>query len=296
LPDTFWTPWHAVLYSGLFACGAFLVGTRLVEVRSGRRLLDDGYALSLAGVALGGIGGIADAIWHTLFGIEFDLDAAVSPSHLLIAAGIVLVVSGPARVAWRRGAGFGLPATLSLFYALSMLTLILDYAIPFAMVVGRDASAASADVARAAQSEALFAFIVYGALVAGAALLAAHARAPAWSIAAVIGGNAAVMTLPNAPLLGDLAPTLVAVAIAAALLVGVAALWLRPAPERPRALVALAWLVPAIVETEYVVAVATSVPSTWTVTFWCGLVAVGSAAGLLIGAVTAAQRRAAPGA
>src|SRR5919202_3533749 len=43
LPDTFWTPWHAVLYSGLFACGAFLVATRVAGARAGRPVLDRGY-------------------------------------------------------------------------------------------------------------------------------------------------------------------------------------------------------------------------------------------------------------
>src|SRR5919199_3470854 len=66
LPDTFWTPWHAVLYSGLFACGALVIGLRVLEARSARRFLDDGYALSLLGVVIGGAAGIADAIWHTL--------------------------------------------------------------------------------------------------------------------------------------------------------------------------------------------------------------------------------------
>ena len=278
LPDTFWTPWHAVLYSGLFACGAFLVGARLVEARSGRRLLDDGYALSLLGVAVGGIGGITDAIWHTLFGIEFDLDAAVSPSHLIIAAAIVLVVSGPARAAWRRGAGFGVAATLSLLYALSMLTVILDYANPFAMVVGAD------------QGLALFAFTAYGALLAGATLLAVRGGASGWAIGAIAGGNAAVMTLPNAPLLGALAPVLLAVALVGGVLIAVASTWLRQTVARPSALLVLAALVPAILEAGYVIAVASARPASWTVTFWCGLVAVGALAGLLVGALVVANR------
>jgi hypothetical protein len=290
LPDTFWTPWHGVLYSGLLACGAFLVGMRVLEARTGERLLEDGYAISLLGVAIGGIGGLADAVWHTLFGIEFDLDAAVSPSHLLVAAGIVLVVSGPARAAWRRGRGFGIAASLSLLYALSMLTLILDYADPFAMVIGSPRGT-SADLIRLQQTEALFAFMTYAALLAGATLLAARAAAPAWAYAVIAGGNAAAMLGPNAPLLGDLAPLLLAVAGAGAVLISVAALWLRPARERPRSVLAMAALVPALMEAEYVVAVASLGPTAWSPTFWCGLVAVGAMTGLLIGALATAHQR-----
>src|SRR6266508_1813507 len=127
LPDSFWTPWHGVLYSGLLACGASLVLARMAERTAERPILGAGYELSLVGVAVAGFGGIADAIWHTLFGIEFDIEAAVSPSHLLVAGGIFLVVSGPARAAWAKWA-FGLPAALSLLYGLSILAVILDYA------------------------------------------------------------------------------------------------------------------------------------------------------------------------
>ena len=96
LPDSFWTPWHAILYSGLLACGAFLFLARVVEARLERRLLADGYGLSIIGFGLGALGGVADAVWHTLFGVEFDIDAAVSPSHLLLASAILLVVTcGP---------------------------------------------------------------------------------------------------------------------------------------------------------------------------------------------------------
>lgn len=33
LPDSFWTPWHAILYSGLMACGVFLFVVRGTSYR-----------------------------------------------------------------------------------------------------------------------------------------------------------------------------------------------------------------------------------------------------------------------
>ncbi len=144
LPDSFWTPWHGILYSGLVACAAFLVGASLVEGRTARRILAPGYGLSLVGAAVAGLGGIADAIWHTLFGIEFDIDAAVSASHLVIVAGIFLLVSGPARAAWASRSRIGVPGALSLLYALSILTVILSYANPFAGLMGTGPAPSSA--------------------------------------------------------------------------------------------------------------------------------------------------------
>src|SRR5262252_11193077 len=59
--ETFFTPWHALLYASLAATMAFLVvcaawtGARPWEWA---RALPDGYALSLAGCVLFGIGGV----------------------------------------------------------------------------------------------------------------------------------------------------------------------------------------------------------------------------------------------
>ncbi len=49
--DTFFTPWHGVLYSGYAACAAVL---EVRWVREGS--LPDGYGLSVAGCALFAVG------------------------------------------------------------------------------------------------------------------------------------------------------------------------------------------------------------------------------------------------
>src|SRR6266542_6952347 len=66
LPDSFWTPWHGVLYSGLLACGASLVVAKSGERAAGRPLLSAGYDLSLIGFGLAAIGGVGDAVWQTV--------------------------------------------------------------------------------------------------------------------------------------------------------------------------------------------------------------------------------------
>src|SRR5438874_11249874 len=71
--ETFFTPWHAILYSGIFAILIFL-GTRALRNQArGHRLdqaLPAGYNLSLIGAALFGVAGVIDMIWHLRFGIE----------------------------------------------------------------------------------------------------------------------------------------------------------------------------------------------------------------------------------
>jgi hypothetical protein len=105
LPDSFLTPWHAAIYSGFLGAACLLVGTGVWARLQGaplREALPVGYGLSLLGVGLFLLGGIADVLWHLAFGIEADLEALYSPPHLLLAAGGLLIATGPWRSAWSR--------------------------------------------------------------------------------------------------------------------------------------------------------------------------------------------------
>jgi hypothetical protein len=90
--DTFFTPYHGVLYSGFALVGVVIVG-RWVRERS----LPEGYKLSLIGCGLFALAGIGDMLWHTIFGIERQLAAVLSPSHLGLIATMGLIVTGPLR-------------------------------------------------------------------------------------------------------------------------------------------------------------------------------------------------------
>jgi hypothetical protein len=100
--ETFWTPWHAVLYSGIAACGfvlLWLLRPRLPRVPTYRGLLREtphALRLPVVGMALLLVGGGIDTLWHNLFGIEQGLEIFSSPSHFLIIGGMVLVATGPA--------------------------------------------------------------------------------------------------------------------------------------------------------------------------------------------------------
>src|SRR5262249_27430051 len=59
-----------------------------------------GYGLLLLGVGMFLIACPADFVWHSLFGIEADLEALYSPPHLLLAAAGALISRGPLRAAW----------------------------------------------------------------------------------------------------------------------------------------------------------------------------------------------------
>jgi hypothetical protein len=92
LPDTFFTPWHGVIYSGYLVAALFLVGTFLLRRF---RSMPTGYGLSLIGAGVFFIGGVADLIWHTFLGIEANLAAEYSPPHLVLATAGLLIATGP---------------------------------------------------------------------------------------------------------------------------------------------------------------------------------------------------------
>ena len=105
--SSFFTPWHAVLYSGHLAVFLLLLAALAVNRARGLSWYDalpSGYGLSLLGAVLWIPSGIGDLLWHTLFGIEVSVEALFSPTHLMLAFSGALVVSGPLRAAWRRSA------------------------------------------------------------------------------------------------------------------------------------------------------------------------------------------------
>jgi hypothetical protein len=103
--DSFLTPWHGILYGTYFAV-AFTVLRRVLGARaagaSWRAAIPPGYGATVAGIAVFFVGGIGDMAWHMAFGVEESLDALLSPTHLVLATGGVLMATGPFVAGTRR--------------------------------------------------------------------------------------------------------------------------------------------------------------------------------------------------
>ncbi len=102
--ESFFTPWHAVFYAGFTAAASwltFLVYRRAPSASSLTGAIPPGYELSVVGLGVFAVGGVGDAIWHTIFGVESSIDALLSPTHLLMLAGGTMAASAPVRAAWR---------------------------------------------------------------------------------------------------------------------------------------------------------------------------------------------------
>lgn len=181
--ESFFTPWHAILYSGVAA-------TVVVHLLQQRRVggVSPGYRPSLAGGLVVGAAGFVDMVWHTVFGVEADLNALLSPPHLLLITAGTLVFAGPLRAALRApvGAPGGLPTAFAAAYVVTGLGFFTQYANPFTQVYAEAVGAASSRELREVAGVA--GIIVFSVLIAGAvAILAARTTLVPGSLAVAVG-------------------------------------------------------------------------------------------------------------
>jgi hypothetical protein len=76
------------------------------------------------------VSGVGDGIWHTVFGVERDLEAALSPTHLGVFVGALLAFTTPLRAAWssdRLGTAPSLRALLPALLSLTFATLLVSF-------------------------------------------------------------------------------------------------------------------------------------------------------------------------
>ncbi len=90
--ETFFTPYHAVFYSGMVAAMALFGGFWLRH-----RAFPPGYRVAALGIPLFFAAGFGDLIWHSLLGIEEGVDALLSPTHQGLGLSMFVLASGPIR-------------------------------------------------------------------------------------------------------------------------------------------------------------------------------------------------------
>lgn len=271
--ESFFTLWHAVLYSGFAATALYLLYNWYKGYAPGaswRGVLPAGYDLSLVGVAVFAVAGVGDMIWHLLFGIEANVDALLSPTHLALASGAVLIVGGPLRAAWRRGAPLEswrerLPVLLSLTLVFTLITFITQYAHPFVNTnLASDDSLTLGD-SSAYQALGVAGIVVQGAIVTGLVLTTIRGvTLPFGGLTFVFTLNAVLMTF-----MSDQFRLIPAVAVAG-LLADLLLLYLRPSAQRPLALRAFAFALPALLYLVYFLDLALTGGIWWSIHSWLG--------------------------
>jgi hypothetical protein len=292
--ETFFTPSHAVLYSGYLSAAAWMGWQVLRQWRQGHHGLEAvpvGYGLGLVGAAIFGLGGLADLAWHALFGIEADIDALLSPSHLVLFVGAALILTTPWRAASSAAAGEApgfrafLPVLLSATATVMFVAFFVLYLSPFT------AGAPTATAARAAgfithrQQEVFWSQGIAGVLVTTAVLLVPLLLlVRRWTVPT---GTATILFFTVALLSSAIYDfeqgALILAAPIGGLLADLLISRLRPSAARPVALWTVAAVVPAALWAPYFAVVAGWYGLAWPAELWSGSVVLSSLAGLALG-------------
>ncbi len=294
--ETFFTPWHALFYSGFGATTAWIA--HCVQREGG---VPRGYAPAVVGLVAFAAGGVGDLIWHTLFGIEKDVEALLSPTHLVLFASLVLILASPFQAAWsvpQDAPSFRsfLPALFSLTLVTALCLFFLMYVTPFNTfdsLARRDVYIASLPDARIAQNyrdlsvrAGLASFYVTTVVLLAPLLLVLRRWRPPFGAATLL--FSVVATLVSALEAFQLAPLIVAAASA-----GLAAdsliAWLRPSPARVGAYRLFAALVPIALWSAYFAVVSLVWGTWWTVNLVGGAMLMSSLAGAGLAALMAPQ-------
>lgn len=278
--EDFFTPWHAVLYSGLLVATLFMAGVYLQNRRKGYRwpeALPAGYQLSFIGMILSLIGGAGDGIWHTLFGIEEGLDAGLSPTHLLVGLSMALMASGPLRAAWHRTKPTTLlPALFSLTFTLAMLSVLSLFVHPFVFpFAGADhAPAGTYDLLFNAQALGVVATLIQTTVLMAFILMLIRR----WSLP--FGSLTLVLTLLGLMLsIVEYEFQLIVPAMIGGLVGDGLIKWLRPGVSRPGSFRQFAFLMPTFLYLAYFLTIALTEGFWWSIHLWTGNVVLAGLVG-----------------
>ena len=282
--ETFFTPWHGVLYSGYLAIATFLLVVLVRNHQRGaawQRAVPMGYGLSLLGVGIFAVGGVLDLIWHVLFGIERNVAALLSPTHLMLALGAVLMVGGPLRATWQRlpaqpaeSRSNLFPMLLSLAYILAIFTFFTQFANPIAN------SYADQHTIEPLEDLGIASILLQTALFMGGVLFALRRwRLPLGAFTLLYVINSTVSSLMAKSSL------VLAVAILAALtgfLLDLLYKGLKPTAEGKAALRLFAFAAPVVTNSVYFLGLFAIKGIAWSVHLWVGSIVMAGIVGLLL--------------
>lgn len=282
--ETFFTPWHGVLYSGFAATAGYLAWTMVRE-----HGLRSGYGLSFVGAVVFACAGVGDILWHQVFGIEQGVEALFSPTHLALALGGILLLSGPIRAPGRRTqlsaaerSRVPLPVLLSLLATLSVITLFTEYAHPFfdpTLLAGPTPTLPREEIFHL-QMHGVLGMLVYSGLLTGIVLMVVvRWSVPLGAFTFLFGANGILMSTTHDH------QALVPIALSAGLLADLLVRVVRPSTERPARLRLVATVVPLAYYALYVGALHATVGVWWSVHMATGAVLLGGVVGLLLSLV-----------
>lgn len=289
--ETFFTPWHGVLYGGAMAAFAFLLW-----LTYRRRHVPAGYQLAVLGGPVFLVAGGGDFLWHQVFGLETGLDALLSPTHLLLLASGLLVLSGPWRADALRGGPPQAAAVLSLGLTTALVAFFLLYTSAFTTPLaafplttiphGTPGHIESEMVAVAGLAGYL---VTTALLVIPVLVVARHGAPPAGALTAVI---VVIVTLSAA--VAEFEQPFAPVAAVLAGLAAEKALRLSAGWSPPRRSIAVAVAVPAVLWPAQLLGIQLVQGVGWPVELWSGVVVLSVAVAAMLGWLSTGPRPVSP--
>lgn len=295
LIETFFTPWHAMLYGGFFITAGFLTVALARNLAAGHRFtqaLPRGYFPALIGAGIFLFGGVFDLFWHTVFGFEADTEALLSPAHLVLATGAFLIFTAPLRALWQRPITDKdnqwrhlWPALVAMTLFLSLMTFFTQYA-----TLARPGVLLEAPVGRGEpwleNASGIFNLLLPSLLVMGSLLfLLRRWQLPFGSITLIIGSNYLLMFLMTMEESFEAPLTLVAM-ILAGVVADLLYQWLQPTTTNLTAVRYFAFLVPFVMVSLYIASLLLTHGLWWQIHMWGGVPFICGIAGLFLSFLT----------
>jgi len=281
--DTFFTPWHAVLYSGFLAMALLLIGRAAWGFRRAggwRGAMPRGYGLGLVGVGCWFVGGPFDSVWHSIFGFEASVEALMSPAHAILALGFGLMASGPLRAGLQRPSDRWrdkLAIALSMTFVVSNLTFFTQIAHPVANLWASGYAPMSEEGRELGITGLLLTAVI---LTAPLLFLLRWNRLPSGGVTILVGLNTVAMGFLFDR--GAYPRGVVLAMIVGAVLADLLRVWLRPSVASPRAFRVFAVAQPVLLYAAYFAALGATSGLGWSTHLWLGVVVFAGVIGWLI--------------